>query len=78
MLKKCPTCGGQVNVKEVTEILSGGINTAFLRVKVGVCHRCGERLQTPEIVRRFEEIEAKLERQETSGFKPVGKFFQAN
>ncbi len=44
MLKKCPTCGGQVNVKEVTEILSGGINTAFLRVKVGVCHRCGERL----------------------------------
>lgn len=75
-VKQCPTCGGQVIEKEVTEVLSGGINTAFLTVKVGVCLHCGERLYTSETVRRFEEIEAKLKRQETSDFQPVGKSFQ--
>lgn len=75
-VKQCPTCGGQVLAKAVTEVLSGGINTAFLKVTVGVCRRCGERLYAPETVRRFEEIEAKLQRKETSDFQPVGKSFQ--
>ena len=75
-LKKCPSCGGQIVEKEVTEILSGGINTAFVKVKAGVCLRCGERLYTPDTIKRFEEIESKLERKETSEFKPVGKSFQ--
>jgi len=75
-VRKCPICSGQVIEKEVTEVLSGGINTAFIRVKAGVCLHCGERLYTPETVRRFEEIEAKLERQETSEFQPLGKSFQ--
>src|SRR3972149_6962590 len=70
-VRKCPTCGGEVVEKEVTEILSGGINTAFVAVKVGVCLHCGERLYTPDTVRKFEEIEAKLQRQDTSGFRPL-------
>jgi len=75
-IKKCPVCGGQVIEKEVREVLSGGTNTAFLDITVGVCLHCGERLYTPEMLRRFEEIEAKLERQETSTFQPLGKSFQ--
>ena len=75
-VEKCPICGGQVIEKEVTEVLSGGINTAFIRVKAGVCLHCGERLYTPETVRRFEEIRAKLERQETAEFQRLGKSFQ--
>jgi len=75
-VKKCPNCGGDVIEKEVKEVLSGGVNTAFIKVKAGICLHCGERLYTPETVRRFEEIEAKLERQETSGFQPLGKSFQ--
>ena len=75
-VEKCPTCGGDVIEKEVTEVLSGGINTAFVKVKVGVCRRCGDRLYTPDVVKKFEEIEAKLERQDTSDFQPLGKSFQ--
>jgi YgiT-type zinc finger domain-containing protein len=75
-VKKCPRCGGEVVEKEVTEVLYGGIHTAFLKVKAGICLCCGERLYTPETVKRFEEIEAKLERQDTAGFQPLGKSFQ--
>lgn len=75
-VEKCPRCGGTVIEKEVTEVLYGGVNTAILRVKAGVCLLCGERLYTPEIVRQFEEIEAKLEQQETAEFEPVGQSFQ--
>ena len=60
----------------MTEVLYGGVNTALLRIKVGVCMLGGERLYTPEIVRLFEEIEAKLEQQETAGFEPLGQSFQ--
>lgn len=74
-VEKCPRCGGDVIEKEVTEVLFGGINTAILRVKVGVCQLCGERLYTPEIVRQFEAIEAKLEQQETAEFEPLGQSF---
>ncbi len=77
-VKKCPTCGADVIEKEVTEILAGGVNTAFVKVKVGVCLHCGERLYTPDIVKKFEEIEAKLQRQDTSGFRPLGKSYQVS
>lgn len=70
--------GGEVIEKEVDEVLSGWVNTAFLKIEVGVCLHCGERFYTPETVKKFEEIEAKLKRQETTGFKPVGRSFQAS
>lgn len=75
-VEKCPRCGGVIVEKDVTELLYGGVNTAILRVKAGVCELCGERLYTPETIRQFEEIEAKLEQQETAEFKPVGQSFQ--
>lgn len=75
-VERCPRCDGPVVEKEVKEVLYGGTNTAFLLVKVGLCLHCGERLYTPEIVRRFEEIEAKLEQQETAEFQPLGTSFQ--
>lgn len=75
-VEKCPRCGGAVIEKDVTEVLYGGVNTAILRVKAGVCELCEERFYPPEIVRQFEAIEAKLEQQETAEFKPVGRSFQ--
>jgi len=75
-VEQCPRCGGQVIEKEITEILSDNINTAFLKVKAGVCLHCGERLYTPNTVRQFEEIEAKLERREITDFQPLGQSFQ--
>jgi hypothetical protein len=60
----------------VTEVLYGGGNTAILRLKAGVCLACGERLYTGETVAKFEEIEAKLEHQQTAEFEPLGRSFQ--
>ena len=62
--------------KKCGEILSGGNNTAFLKIKVGVCLHCGERLYTPDMINRFEEIEAKLSHQETTGFQQLGQSYE--
>ena len=75
-VKQCPQCGGEIVNKEVTEVLYGGVNTAFLKVQAGVCLLCGERLYTADTIRQFEEIEAKLEHQETEGFQLLGQSFQ--
>ena len=61
--------------KEVESLLRGGVHTAIVKVKAGVCLRCGERLYSKETVMRFEQIRAKLERRDVSGFKPIGRSF---
>jgi hypothetical protein len=38
--------------------------------------RCGERLYSQETVRRFEQIRAKLERQDTKDFQAIGVSYQ--
>ena len=73
--KKCLICGGELIEKEVEKLLRGGINTAVLRVCAEVCEHCRERLYSQETVRRFEEIRAKLECQETKSFQPLGLSF---
>jgi len=74
--EECPVCGGELAPKEVEKILRGGNHTAMLRVPAEVCLHCGERIYTQETVCRFEEIRAKLERQETSEFQVLGQSFQ--
>jgi YgiT-type zinc finger domain-containing protein len=74
--EQCPVCGGDLVEKEVEKILRGGANTAVLKVCAEVCLRCGERLYSQEIVRRFELIKAKLERQETEEFRAIGVSYQ--
>ena len=73
---KCPVCGGEVVRKGVEKLLRGGRHTAVLTVEAEVCLRCGERLYAPDIVRRFEQIRGKLERQEVDEFRPLGTSFQ--
>jgi len=74
--ENCPICGGDLVEKEVEKILRGGVHTAVLKVRAEVCLHCGERLYSQETVRRFEEIRAKLERQETTDFEPLGQPFK--
>ncbi len=73
---KCPVCGGEMVEKEVEKLLRGGNHTAVLHVYAEVCLRCGERLYSQETVGRFEQIRAKLEREEVSDFQPIGRSFQ--
>jgi len=74
--EKCPVCGGELEEKEVDKLLRGGVHIAIMKVQAEVCLHCGERLYSQETVRRFEEIRRKLEREEVSAFKPLGKAFQ--
>jgi len=74
--EKCPVCGGELVSKTVEKILRGGIHTAVLEVAAEVCLHCGERLYSRETVERFAEIRAKLERQETADFEPLGRSFR--
>jgi YgiT-type zinc finger domain-containing protein len=62
--------------KTVEKILRGGIHTAVLMVQAEVCLHCGERLYSPQTIKRFEEVRTKLERQETADFHPMGLSFQ--
>ena len=74
--EKCPVCGGELVEKDVEKIVRGGRHTAVLNVRADVCLHCGERLYSRETVARFEEIRARLERQDTSGLQPLGQSFQ--
>ena len=73
----CPVCNGELVEKEVEKLLRGGNNTAVLKVTAEVCLHCGERLYSKETVTRFEEIRKKLERNDVTGFRPLGKSYQA-
>jgi len=71
----CPVCGGEMVEKEVEKLLRGGVHIAAVRVQAEVCLRCGERLYSKEAVSRFEQIRAKLARQEVADFQPLGQSF---
>lgn len=73
---QCPVCGGEMSVKDVEKLLRGGLHTAVLTVSAEVCLHCGERLYSVETVKRFEVIRSKLERQDVSGFQPLGQSFK--
>ena len=60
----------------VKKFYYGGLHTAFINVPAVVCLHCGEKLYTPVTVRKFEKIEAKLEKQEFEEFQSVGKSFE--
>jgi YgiT-type zinc finger domain-containing protein len=62
--------------KEVEKLLRGGKHTAVLSVQAEVCLRCGERIYDVDTVRLFEQVRAKLERQEVAEFQPLGQSFQ--
>ena len=73
---KCPVCGGEMAEKDVEKLLRGGNHVAVVTAKAEVCLHCGERLYSRETIGRFEEIRAKLARQETEEFEPMGQSFQ--
>ena len=73
---QCPVCGGEMIDKAVEKLLRGGVHTAILTVQAEVCLKCGERLYPQETVRHFEQIRAKLEKQEVGDFEPMGQSFK--
>lgn len=74
--EKCPVCGGELIQRQVEKLLRGGRNTASMTVPAEVCLHCGERLYSADVVRKFEEVRNKLERQDTDEFQKVGLAFE--
>lgn len=74
--EKCPVCGGELIDRQVEKLLRGGRHTASVIVPAEVCLHCGERLYSPDVVKKFEDIRAKLGRQETAEFQPIGQTFE--
>jgi len=73
--EKCPVCNGELQDKQVEKILRGGGNTVMLKVYAEVCLHCGERLYAEDVVKNFEEIRKKLQKQNFSHFKALGQSF---
>ncbi|MBI4608989.1 MAG: YgiT-type zinc finger protein [Candidatus Rokubacteria bacterium] len=69
--EKCPICGGELAEKEVEKLLRGGMHTAVLDVKAHVCLKCGARLYSPDLVRKFEDIRCRLEDNRLEGFQTI-------
>ena len=74
----CPVCGGELVEKRVQKLLRGGGDTAAMTVDALVCQRCGERFYPEPTVRRFEEVRAKLQRDETEEMTLVGSAFEVS
>lgn len=76
LFEKCPICGGELVEKEVQKLVRGGPHTAVLHVEAEVCLHCGERLYSPETVKRFEDVRRKLEANEVEAFRGLGRSFE--
>jgi YgiT-type zinc finger domain-containing protein len=74
--EKCPICEGELIEKEVEKLLRGGMHTAVLHVKAHVCLKCGERLYSPHLVRKFEDVRSRLADNRLEGFQPLGTSFK--
>lgn len=75
---RCPICGNDIVDKQVEKLLQGGKNTAVVKVQAEVCLHCGERLYSEEQVRMFEQIRAKLARNEPQGYQHLGHSYQVS
>jgi len=71
----CPLCGGEVVEKNVEKIVRGGNDVAILRVRAGVCEKCGERFYTKEVHKKIEEIRSELKERTTELYKPIGRTY---
>lgn len=72
----CPVCGGEVITKEVEKLITGGNNTAIIRVTAEVCTHCGERLYSKETIMLFERIRSRLTDGDVAGFLLVGQTYK--
>ena len=61
-LDKCPVCSDEIVEKEVEKILRGGNLKEIVKAQAEVCLRCGERLYTPDVIKRFEKIRSRLKK----------------
>ncbi len=72
----CPICGGDIEVKEVEKIVKGGTNVAILKVKAGVCSKCGEKIYSKRTHEMIQKVRKELELGKTKNFEAVGRTYR--
>ena len=75
IVENCPICGQTLVIETVEKLLRGGNNMAAVRVRAGVCKKCGEIVFDAATHEKLEQIRAKLEKGQIEGFQPVGQAF---
>jgi YgiT-type zinc finger domain-containing protein len=67
-------CGSKdLEDREVEKLVRGGDDVAALRVRATVCHRCGERYFSTNVVQVLEKARRRLEGGELGGFRALGR-----
>ena len=73
-LSKCARCGSKdLENREVEKLVRGGDDVAALRVRGTVCHRCGERYFSNEVVQILDKARRNLEGGKLGGFRALGR-----
>lgn len=72
----CPICSGSVTIKEVEKIVKGGSNVAILKVRAGVCSKCGERIYSKDVHEKIQKVRKELELGKTKDFEVVGHTYK--
>ncbi|MFY9822755.1 MAG: YgiT-type zinc finger domain-containing protein [Thermoanaerobaculia bacterium] len=76
-LTRCFHCGGtDLGEQDVEELISTDRYVVRCRVSATVCHRCGERYFSPQTVRDFEAIRARIDIGDLRGLREAGKLLE--
>jgi YgiT-type zinc finger domain-containing protein len=76
-LTHCVFCGGgDLQIREVEELLSVGDYVVRCKVPATVCLRCGERYFDPQTVRQFEDLRAQVRAGDLSGMRTAGALLE--
>jgi YgiT-type zinc finger domain-containing protein len=68
-------CGGEVVEKEVEKLVKGGNDVAVLRVRAGVCTKCGERLYDADTHHQIDTVRKNLVEQRHEALRKVGTVY---
>ena len=69
---ECPICGSEVMEKEVEKLIKGGNDAVILKVKAGVCTKCGERIYDKATHEKIQHLREDLKKGITDKLHPVG------
>lgn len=76
-LTQCFNCGGtDLGEQDVEELVSMDRYVVRCKVSATVCHRCGERYFSPQTVRDFEAIRARVGAGDLSGLREAGTLLE--
>ena len=75
MIDQCPVCGSSLASRTVEKLVKGGRDVASVRIKAGVCHKCGEMVFNAKTAQTLEQIRQHLREGKVRGWRTIGKAY---